>query len=466
MLFATAAAAAAQVASVGADELAALLAAERTVRASLQAELVAERKARIALEARVDRLEGERQRSAEDESIRAQLSSMIAPDEFADTAPHTVVPPSFNPRISVFTDAVIDAGDFDETRGRDDGDRFSLRETVIDLRLPIAPWGEGVLITAFEDLGNSESETKIEEAYIDLDLGGNVLDSDPSGTRMKVGRFRAPFGHDNKLHIHDLPQADRPAAVQYLLGEEGLIGDGLEFTVPVSHRTNSGGLESSSTASLALVNGDMFASEESALGSAVADTTGIELGSDAPLVVARWAEYRELSPTSNLEFGVSAARSLGSQAVQAADGAVIEAGLYGADLTWRHAPDETGVGSWLVQAEAVHSELDLEGFMPVDLADGSRDAGGWWLTVQRRMSEHIDVGVRVGETDMLLDGGDVREINPYVSWYLDEGFRVRLQGQHLDIEEAGGGETDARRLLLQFTWHFGAHSSHHERSHR
>lgn len=406
------------------------------------------------LERRLAQLESERAEARAEDDLEARLRDLIEPQP--PGAPmRTVFPSAYNPRIGVFMDAVIEAGDAQEDLDDDDSDRFSLRETEIDFRLPVAPFAEGVLIVTFEDVGGGEFETHLEEGYADLALG-ELLGADIA-TRAKLGRFRLPFGHDNKLHTHDLLQVDRPFAVMRLLGEEGLIGDGVEFTQQLFHSGAEQGTGQTTSLQLAIVNGELSTGEESLIGE-LADEAGLELDSDAPVAVARLSHYMELSPLSDLELGVSGLRNLAGDAVTTDAGTEIEQEYYGLDATWRHRDDETGVGGWLFNGEYIVANVDWGGAAAPDFPSGETTRRGWWLTGQRQMSPTTFVGLRYGKTDDLASDDVWRDLSPYVTWYPDEFFRIRLQGQHLHL--SGADDEDVQRLFLQFTWNFGAHLSH------
>lgn len=406
------------------------------------------------LEQRLQQLEAdERERVAEDD-LEAQLRGLIE-EPPPGAAPRTVFPSAYNPRIGVFMDAVAEAGDAQEDLDAEDGDRFSLRETEIDFRLPIAPFAEGVLIAVFEDEGGGEFESSVEEGYADVSVGA-LLDADVS-TRARLGRFRVPFGHDNKLHTHDLLQVDRPLAVMRLLGEEGLIGDGVEFTQPLFHAGDEPGTGRTTTLQLAVVNGDVTSGHHSALGE-LAEDAGLELDSDAPTAVARLSHFMELSALSDLELGASGLRNLGDEAVTTDAGTEIEQQAYGVDATWRHRDDETGVGSWLLNGESIVTETDWGAATLPGVPFGEHTRRGWWLTGQRQLSPTTYLGLRYGKSDELGSDAVWRDLSPYVSWYPDEFFRIRLQGQHLHL--SGADDEDVQRLFLQVTWNFGAHLPH------
>ena len=52
----------------------------------------------------------------------------------------------------------------------------------------------------------------------------------PFGTQAKLGLMRNRFGLLNQLHVHDLPQIDRPERATGFFGEEGLGESGAELT--------------------------------------------------------------------------------------------------------------------------------------------------------------------------------------------------------------------------------------------
>jgi len=399
------------------------------------------------LEARVAALEA----GGETDPLEAQLLRLIGDEE--DVEPQrTVFPNALNPRIAVYMDAVAEGGNAEEKLG-EDGDRFSLRETEVDFRLPVAPFAEGVLITTFEDMGSGEFETTIEEGYANIAVGG--LTGWDTAAQAKLGRFRVPFGHDNKLHTHDLVNVDRPFPVMNLLGEEGLIGDGLELTMPIAHTESDEGLGRTTTLQVAMVNGEMFTSEEGLLGG-LADGAGVALDSDAPVVVARATQYMELDRRSDLEVGASYIDRVGSTAVTTDMGTKVRPRVYGLDVTWRQRAEENLVGSWLVMGEAIQTEFGYGRATAPGFPSGTDTQRGYSVTAQRQMSQTLYGGLRVGRTDVLGTDVEAKDISPYVSWYPTEFFRIRLQGQHIETDPG----RNANRVFLQATWNFGSHNPH------
>jgi len=436
-----------------APPLAAQESKDKTIEQLLQ-ELAAERAAREALEKRVAQLESNLAAPGVDE-LERRLQGLVAPEELqkAPSRPPTSAA-FYDPAIGVFMDARLDAGNFD-SRLDEDTDNFRLRETEIDMRLPVSPFAEGVAIFSFEDNGNGEFESQVEEGYANIDLG-TLFDADID-TTAKLGRFRPLFGRNNQLHLHDWLQVEQPLPVRNLLGDEGVVGEGVLLHQPLAAWAGDDGLGRTLTADVAVVNGEMLADEDSALGAA-AEEAGTELQSDASMYVARVSQFTELGSLSDVEVGVSALGPLGGDAVSTTDGDDVQATYLDADVTWRSRAAEHGVGSWLVQAEAMRVDVDDNG---ADVVDEGTEAG-WWFTVQRQTAPNWYLGLLFGVSDVLGSRAEDTSISPYVSWYADEFFRIRAEIEHLTRDGNGSEEdiSDANRLMLQFTWNFGVHQPH------
>ena len=417
-------------------------------------ELAAERAAREALEKRVAELEAARGGPSSDD-LERQLQGLVAPGELDAAGARPPSSPAFyDPAIGVFMDARIDAGNFDDRLG-EDTDNFRLRETEIDMRLPLSPFAEGVGIFSFENLGDNEFEALVEEGYANLSLG-TLLDADID-TTAKLGRFRPLFGRNNQLHLHDQLQVEQPLAVRNLLGDEGVTGEGLLVHQPLASWGGGAGQGRTLSLDVAVVNGELLTGEETALGE-LAEAVGSELESDGSMYVARLSQYSELDELSDVEVGVSAIGPLGGGAVMTDAGDDLQASYLDADVTWRSREAEHGVGSWLVQAETLRADLDDNGAG----VTGTGTEAGWWLTVQRQTSPSVYLGLLLGESDVLGSRAEDSSISPYLTWYADEFFRIRAQLEHL-VRDGNGSEediSDANRLLLQFTWNFGVHQPH------
>src|SRR5262249_9157120 len=109
---------------------------------------------------------------------------------------------------------------------------LNLREAEIDMRVPVDPYADAVLITSLESDVPGKVEASVEEGYVNIKKLP-FLDV-PLGTKFKVGRFRPAFGTFNTLHTHDLPTSMRSLPTQEFLGDEGFVSQGAsaDFFVP------------------------------------------------------------------------------------------------------------------------------------------------------------------------------------------------------------------------------------------
>jgi hypothetical protein len=174
------------------------------------------------------------------------------------------------------------------------------------------------------------------------------------------------------------------------------------------------------------------------------------------MAVTRLSEFAELGPLSDVEVGLSNITRLSSDALETESGARVDADYWDADITWRSRDDDTGIGSWLVQLEALRARLDDGGAGLYQ--GGNRD--GWWITTQRQITQTVYLGLLYGKSDMLDSTARDTSLSPYLTWYADEFFRIRAQIDHLSRAGTSDDFSDANRVLLQFTWNFGAHQPH------
>ena len=425
----------------------------------LREALERERQARVALEQRLSALESQVGRADQDEA-EARLRALVGEADLQAAPPRAPSSPSFyNPAIGVFMDAVASAGNLDNELDAPERDRFSLRETEVDFRLPLSPFAEGVAIFTWEDAGGQgQFDSSIEEGYANLSLGG-LLDTDWT-TTAKLGRFRPVFGRNNALHTHDWLQVFQPLPVQDLLGQEGIVGDGVMFTQPLWHSGDAPGEGQSTRLDLSLVNGDTLEGDGHPL-TDLADDADLGLESRGPVVIGRLGHYVELGGLDDVEFGVSHLTSLSNNALQTSANSQIRPSYWDADVTWRIRPDETGIGSWLLQAEALRTDIDYRQSNDPDFPEGKQVRGGWWTTVQRQMTPTVYLGLLYAESDRLGSRDHERAVSPYVTWYADEFFRIRAQLDLFNRDVADGPDiNDAYRALLEFTWNFGVHQPH------
>jgi hypothetical protein len=339
-----------------------------------------------------------------------------------------------NPQITAFLDM---GGSFSTDADNKARNRFNFREAELDLRAAVTPRADGVLVIAvgeeIEDpFGDVEVniEFELEEGYLDV----HTL---PWDLALRAGKFRSAFGRNNLLHTHDLPQVTRPLAVQAFLGSEGLttVGASLSWLVPNPWDRY---LELAAQ----VVNADGGAESPILEGP----------GADNPAVLSHLKFFQDIGETGSVELGTSFLYTQGSS--DRNDGYTL-----GADLTvmWRD-PDKPDFRSLLLQGELFWSNRDFE-----DGIDGG-DNWGLYAFGQYQFAQNWYAGVRYDYTD-LLDFEVMRRkdsawgVSSYLSWYLNEALRLRLEYQHLDRDLIGGDDSEDA-LLLGMTFYIGAHPPH------
>ena len=115
---------------------------------------------------------------------------------------------------------------------------FNLREAEIDMRAPVDPYSDAVLITSLESEVPGQFNVSVEEGY--LNLRKLPFMQSPLGLKFQIGRFRPAFGKFNTLHTHDLPQSTRSLVTEEFLGEDGFVSQGVstDFYIPTPWSEN------------------------------------------------------------------------------------------------------------------------------------------------------------------------------------------------------------------------------------
>lgn len=386
------------------------------------------------LRARVRQLEEERtqgggRRKGGDDELEALRREAAAaagavqapstPARGASAAGPSTIPSALNPRITLFGDVLFTGvrGTLRNEDGADVGDRFSARETELDLRADVDPYAKGVVVLALGEEAPGEFHLELEEGYASFEAL-------PFHLRAKAGKFRTAFGRNNVLHTHDLPSSDRPLVVREMLGPEGdsQAGLSLEWLAADLHYPTL-------TATYQLVNGEN-------------DAVLAGPGGDHLAHVGRVSAFFDLPPASWLELG-------GSVMVGRAGGAG-ETVLAGMDVTWRWRPAERSQErSLLLQGEAFVLRRDL----------GSErvHSFGAYALAQAQPARRWYVGARGDWTGFAADDdGEAWSWSAWVSHYTTEFLRLRV-----GVEQLDDPRQDAEWLFfVQGTFVIGAHPPH------
>ena len=392
----------------------------------------------VELRAEFDRLRTDYERridelQAQMEDLQIQMLRAAPEGEPLAAAPTSASQSTYNalnPAISVIGNFIA-RGDSDRIfspEGNRIDNILNLRATEIDMRVPVDPYADAVLIASFESETPGNFEAGIEEGYINIKKLPFM--PNPLGLRFKVGRFRPDFGKFNVLHTHDLPQSFRSMSTVEFLGEEGFIQQGVsaEFYVP----TPWGGEDSLNAKLQILDGGDIAVSPESH-------------GKKAYLGNLRW--FRTFDGTHNLDLGWSSYWHPGG-------GGESISRLHAVDFTYRWKPFRQGERkSYVLGGEVMFTDPRRAS---VDPAAPLRRPWGGSVFTQWQLDRRKYAGLRADYTKSLSEPGKTRRgVTPYLSYYFSEFFRLRLNYEHRwsDILAENGRNS----VFLEFNWIFGAH---------
>jgi hypothetical protein len=318
----------------------------------------------------------------------------------------------FNPDIAVI-------GDFLGAIGKNDSDRatpsLEMHETEASFQAIVDPYARADFFLVF-----APDEVGVEEGFI-------TFTSLPANFLLKVGKMRGSFGKVNQMHNHVMPWTDRPLVTQDLVGgEEGISDAGLSL----SRLFPNSFLFLEATA-------EVYRGESPELFSAPRrqDLT----------FVGRLRGYRDLTESTNLDFGGSFARGTGKE------GEGFHTSLIGADLAFRYRPLRRAVYRRLVaRTELVWSRRDL--------LDGTEaHAFGGYLSGEYQFAQRWFAGVRLDHSERADDPSLVDKGGSLLLTYWPSEFsQIRGQYRHTSYGEG----IKANELLFQLQFSIGAHGAH------
>lgn len=338
------------------------------------------------------------------------------------TAP--ITPGALNPAISAignFLGRIDDRKVFNEDAVRVDNSP-NLREVEIDMRVPVDPYADAVLITSFESETPGEFHASVEEGYVNIKRLPFM--QSPLGLKFQVGRFRPAFAKFNTLHTHDLPTSMRSLMTQEFLGDEGFISQGIstDFFVPTPWDDNS-----SINARVQVLTGG---------GIAVSPESRNRL---AYLGNLRW--FKTFAGTHNAEVAWSTYLHPGRRSESPM------ARLHGIDFMYRWKPFRQGEWkSYLLGGE----------FMFTDRVPGSSRPYGTSVFTQWQFDRRKYAGVRWDYTATLAEPTQQRKsLTPYLSYYFSEFLRLRFNYEHRWSDIVA--ENKRNSVFVELNWLFGSH---------
>lgn len=408
------------------------------VKAELEAELQSLRQQsdeRITdLEAKIEALEIEILRLSAEPSTPAPTAA---------SASAQTVYNAFNPAISVVGNFLgrIDSRPVVNQDGNRVDDGVNLREVEVDLRAPIDPYADGVLIFSLESETPGSFEAGVEEGYVTIKSLPFV--EAPLGLRFQVGRFRPAFGRFNVLHTHDLPQSMRSLATAEFLGAEGFVQQGVsaDFFVPLPWDESS-----SLDARVQLLGGG--------------DVSFMPGPTENLAYLGNLGWFRAYGASHSTDVGWSTYVRPGRAGIPVAR-------MHALDFLYRWRPARQGQWkSYLLGGELMlgdHQRLDAA--EPVEVAESVDPAAvspttdrpmGYSLFTQWQFDRRKYGGVRWDHTSTIIDPTLTRRsITPYLSYYFSEFLRLRLNFEHRwsDIALEDGRNS----FFAELNWIFGAH---------
>jgi hypothetical protein len=367
--------------------------------------------------------------------------------------PRPSAPPSanaMNPSISVIPDMTFSAGDDPRWKA---SDAFTLREVEVAFSANIDPYARAFVTLAAhkhghsheleERFGHDHGEGEEEEEHhgyeLDVEEGYALFPALPGGFSLKVGKFYADFGRENALHTHSWSQADRPWALQAVLGGEGHglndVGFSLNRLLPFPW---------TSDITLEVTGGR---------------TEGTFDGRRSDLAyLAAWRNYWDFTENTNLEAQVS------FMAGKNAAGRTTD--LWNASVTFRHKPVSSRRESFVWRTEYLEKRYgSYEEHPHGDEGTGRGEEAPNRLTlVTKGLFSYVDwqftrgwfLGARGDWVRFPHEGMTDRGGALALTWFPTEYQKFRLQAQRYSY--AGLGMRNA--VVLEYGFSLGPHGAH------
>jgi hypothetical protein len=374
---------------------------------------------------------------SENEDLKSELADLK--ERLAKSKPPPS-PSALNPSITAFLNG---AGRYDNDPTYTPGGtridrRMFMRTAEFDFRAAVDPFADAVAILSLEDEAGEGFGADLEEGYLVLKKLP-ILDSAPLGLKLKAGRYRAPIGNVNRLHMHDMPWTTRPLPIVKMLGTEN--GDFFESGY------NPVGID----AEVILPQISKSAVQE--LNLDVVDGGAIAISGHGRRHPAYLGHY-------NLFFTVADAHDFNVGVSGYWEGGQFRSALVGGDFLYKWKPLAAGeFKSFVLGGEVFWTDrkfqIDLDGD---GMAESTAKARSWsWFGfAQYQLNWHVYLGGRYDDARE-IDDPDVRTqvAAGYISYYTSEFLRFRLGYEHRwsDIPEIDGDNS----VLAEVNVVFGSH---------
>ncbi len=346
------------------------------------------------------------------EDLRSELND-LKQQQKANKPPTSLN--ALNPQITAFLNG---ASRFDDRAVTTPGgvridDRLFMRTLELEFRAAVDPYSDAVAILSLEDEAGEGFSADLEEGYVILKRLP-ILEKAPLGLKLKLGRYRAPIGNANRIHMHDLPWTTRPLPISRFLGTENgeffesgynPVGVDAEIILPT------------------IVKGAVME-----LNADVVDGGNIAIANGDhrhPGYLGHYNLFFTLHDAHDFNFGASAYYEPGTS----------RAGLLAGDFLYKWKPIKAGEFHSVVLGGEVFwanrkFALDTDGDGVPDLEKKSTPLA-WYAFAQVQLSWHTYLGGRYDYAQDIVDDKLVTKLAAgYLSYYTSEFLRFRLGYEH------------------------------------
>lgn len=327
----------------------------------------------------------------------------------------------FNPDVGMIGNFISATG---ESRGGSEAVApipfMTLQESEASFQAIVDPYARADFFLAIGEEG-----IEVEEGFV-------TFPTIPGGLLVRAGKFRANFGRLNAFHNHTLPWIDRPLVMYNLLGgatedpDTGIKDAGLS----VSRLVPAGNLFVEAT-------GEIYRGDSGTLFQS-------SRRQDFSLV-GHIRAYKDITDSSNLEFGGSYARGHNDT------GSDFLTSLYGTELTFRWKPLQRAIyHSFVARSELIWSRREEPTLM--------HSAFGLYASAEYQLQRRWFTGGRFDWAERARDAS-IRDqgISAVLTYWPSEFSQVRSQYRRTRY----GDRTEiANELLFQVLFTIGAHGAH------
>ncbi len=337
-----------------------------------------------------------------------------------------------NPDVSIVADTFYHFSDSKFGVGEFTDEDMHFREVELALQGYIYP---GVRAEFFPTFEIAEGVVEIEEAFanfLTLPLNSNLL----------VGKHRIRFGLVNPIHQHHRDYADVPLVVQNMLGAEGYIDEGFDFSVMAPK------IPIPVELGFAIFDGNKSLAEEEEEGSRtfnLYDSTAVAFRDR--VLLAKINTNMLLLPNLDISTGYH---------VMWDDSGTGNTAVHNGQFSVRYrVPNSWSKLLW--QNEVYVADVDN-----IANQDQENTSKGFYSFLKYTHNRFLDLAFRYDWAELGLNN-DAHQwaLNPMATWHLTESSYVRAQYRYGELESEGvsdGNVNSANEVFLQFVWGLGPHA--------